>query len=278
MEHVYAPRMSSSPCVSLSGQVVRREYAGRRIETWQRHRHPDFELTWIEAGVLEFDFGRRRPALEATAGACIILPPDFEITPRTRAAVLHQVAIPPAAMEEASELLGHETQGPREPLVLGADDRLGQLVRLFMQETESGLPAGDPGVAALSNAVVYGLARAAVRRSRSGAVIHRRIRRALAAVANRYQERLSVDDLAAEAGMNRFSFLRSFRAAVGTSPYQYLTAFRLDRAAEQLRASEEASVLDIALACGFTDPSRFARAFRARYGRAPRHYRAGAAG
>lgn len=270
--------MSASQGMLLADRVVRREYGGHRVESGVRHRHPDFELTWIEAGHLEFDFGRGRPSLEAAAGACIILPPDFEITPRTRAVVLHQVSIPPAAIEEASAILGYKTEGPRKPLVLGADDRLGQLVRLFMQETESGLPAGDPGVASLSNAVVYGLARTAVRGPSSGAVLNPSIRRALAAVAGRYHERLSVDDLASEAGMNRFSFLRAFRASVGTSPYQYLTAFRLDRAAEQLRASADASVLDVALACGFTDPSRFAQAFRARYGRTPRHYRAGAMG
>jgi AraC-like DNA-binding protein len=134
-----------------------------------------------------------------------------------------------------------------------------------------------PIVASLSNAVVYSLARSADGVPARGAVIDRRIRRALAMMAVDYRERLTVDDLAAAAGMSRFAFLRAFRAQTGASPYQHLTGIRLEHAAERLRAPAAPSVMAVALDCGFTDPGRFARAFRARYGCTPRAYRAGAA-
>src|SRR5690349_6835405 len=71
--------MSANLSVSLAARVVRREQLGRRVETGPKHRHPEFELTWLETGHLEFDLGRSRPSLEAAAGACILLPPDFEL-------------------------------------------------------------------------------------------------------------------------------------------------------------------------------------------------------
>jgi AraC-like DNA-binding protein len=271
--------MSLSPAADLeleprAERVTRRACAGRSVESGPRHQHTDFELTWVEAGHLAFDLGRSRRPIEIAAGACVLLPPGFVVTPRTRSAVVHQVAIPASSVDEASALLGHRGQVSSEPHVLGADQRLAQLVRLFMQEAGSGLIASDPFAASLFDAVVHGIARETARLPAPNAALDRRIRRALAAMEAGYRERLSVDDLAAAAGMNRFSFLRAFHAQVGTSPYQHLTTVRLERAAEQLRASAAASVLDIALGCGFTDPGRFSRAFRARYGCTPRAYRA----
>ena len=272
--------MTPSPALDLeprADRVIRRASTGRGVESGPRHEHGDFELTWVEAGHLAFDLGRGRRAVEVAAGACVLLPPGTVVTPRTRGATLHQVAIHASAIDEASSTLGHRGSVSREPYVIGAGDRVGQIVRLFMQEVGSGLIQSDPFTASLFDAVVHGIARGPARPPTPGVTLDRRIRRALAAVAAGYRERLSVDDLAAAAGMSRFSFLRAFRAQVGASPYQHLTTFRLERAAEQLRASAAASVLEIALACGFTDPGRFARAFRAHHGCAPRAYRARAA-
>ncbi|WP_223637185.1 helix-turn-helix domain-containing protein [Corallococcus sp. EGB] len=135
------------------------------------------------------------------------------------------------------------------------------------------MPASDPGMGALVDSLLYGLVR-----GNSPEVVHRqrdaRIQRALERIAVDYADALRVEDLAKAAGMCRYSFLRAFRASMGESPYQYLQGYRLERAAEQLRGGKAASVLETALECGFTDPGRFARAFRARFGCVPREYRA----
>jgi AraC-like DNA-binding protein len=102
--------------------------------------------------------------------------------------------------------------------------------------------------------------------------IDARIRRALERVDESYGEALGVDELASEAGMSRSVFLRTFRAQVGDSPYRHLVRVRLDQAAHRLGGSHD-SILDIATACGFGDPGRFARMFRARHGCTPREFR-----
>ena len=209
--------MSISPATDLeprADRVTRRAYAGRAVESGPRREHGDFELTWVEAGHLAFDLGRSRRAIEIAAGACVLLPPGFVVTPRTRSVVLHQVAIPSSSVDEASAVLGHRGQVSSEPHVLGAEHRLAQIVRLFMQEAGSGLILSDPLTASLFDAVVHGIARGPVPLPATGITLDRRIRGALAAVEGGYRERLSVDDLAAAAGMNRFSFLRAFHAQV----------------------------------------------------------------
>ena len=84
----------------------------------------------------------------------------------------------------------------------------------------------------------------------------------------RYAEPLTVDDMARAAGMSRFHFSRALRAACNCSPYQLVVQTRLEAAAALLRAGR-ASSTQAALSVGFTDPSRFARAFRRAFGCAP---------
>jgi AraC family transcriptional regulator len=79
-------------------------------------------------------------------------------------------------------------------------------------------------------------------------------------------------DLAQEARLSPYHFLRTFQALTGATPHQYLLRTRLRRAATRV-ASERAKILDIALDSGFGDVSNFNRAFRAEFGASPRAYR-----
>jgi len=88
---------------------------------------------------------------------------------------------------------------------------------------------------------------------------------------------LRVADLAHRAGMSERSFHRAFRAALGTSPVDYLLAIRLRAAAEKLR-STNLRIGEIAQICGFNDSNYFSRAFRQAIGSSPRSFRAQAKG
>jgi AraC family transcriptional regulator len=83
---------------------------------------------------------------------------------------------------------------------------------------------------------------------------------------------LSLDELARRAGLSRFHFHRSFRAAVGETIRAYAHRLRLERAAYRLLVHRD-TILDIALDCGFTSHETFTRAFRRRFGTSPRRYR-----
>jgi AraC family transcriptional regulator len=82
----------------------------------------------------------------------------------------------------------------------------------------------------------------------------------------------TVRDLARDAGLSPYYFLRTFRGVTGVTPHQYVLRARLRQAGTRLRI-ERTKIVDIALDCGFEDISNFNRAFRAEFGVSPRAYR-----
>ncbi len=92
--------------------------------------------------------------------------------------------------------------------------------------------------------------------------------KALALMRGAPGEAWTVERLARELAMSPSSFARHFRAGAGTTPARALASARLEVARALLGRGER--VLDVALAAGFGSGSAFARAWRRRYGTAPR--------
>ncbi len=92
--------------------------------------------------------------------------------------------------------------------------------------------------------------------------------RAIALFCQAPGEAWPVARLARALAMSPSSFARHFRAGAGTTPARALTHVRLERARTML--TRGARVLDVALELGFGSGSAFARAWRRRYGAAPR--------
>ncbi|MEO0390206.1 MAG: helix-turn-helix transcriptional regulator [Pseudomonadota bacterium] len=84
---------------------------------------------------------------------------------------------------------------------------------------------------------------------------------------------LRLDDLAQAAGLSKFHFARAVKADFGMSPMQLLRTRRL-AAAQQLLATENTPITDIALRCGFADHSHLSSAFRDAFGTTPSRFRA----
>jgi AraC family transcriptional regulator len=83
---------------------------------------------------------------------------------------------------------------------------------------------------------------------------------------------LTLENMARDAGLSPYHFLRTFQDVTGLTPHQYVLRARLREAAMRL-LSEPRNILDIALDCGFGDVSNFNRAFRTEFGFSPRGYR-----
>lgn len=99
-----------------------------------------------------------------------------------------------------------------------------------------------------------------------------RVTRAVRLIERDAEGDLSLGDLAREARLSPYHFLRIFQQLTGVTPHQYVRRLRLRRAAARL-ASEQEKVLDIALDCGFGDVSNFNHAFRAEFGVNPRTWK-----
>ena len=83
---------------------------------------------------------------------------------------------------------------------------------------------------------------------------------------------LGVEKLASHLGISASYFTRSFRSSVGLTPHAYVMRRRLLRA-QELLASTERPLTDIALATGFADQSHFSRRFHEMTGVPPRIFR-----
>jgi transcriptional regulator GlxA family with amidase domain len=86
------------------------------------------------------------------------------------------------------------------------------------------------------------------------------------------KEDLDLDSLAAQAGMSKYHFLRTFHRIVGMAPYQYLLTARLRKVAVRLTTSADL-VVNIAFEEGFGDLSTFNRRFRQVFGAPPQKFR-----
>jgi AraC-like DNA-binding protein len=83
-------------------------------------------------------------------------------------------------------------------------------------------------------------------------------------------ERLTLDALAAVAGLSPFHFLREFKRAHAATPQQMLMALRLFDAKQRLARGEAPA--SVAFDAGLADQAHLTRAFARRYGVTPARY------
>ena len=89
-------------------------------------------------------------------------------------------------------------------------------------------------------------------------------------------ERLDLATLAARAGLSRFHLQRTFKAAVGLTPKQYLEAHRVGRLKKELRQAKD--VTEAVYEAGFGSSSRVYERADTRLGMTPKQYRQGGGG
>ncbi len=89
-------------------------------------------------------------------------------------------------------------------------------------------------------------------------------------LAEHYADVVTLDELAALAGLSPFHLLRTFSAAVGMPPHVYLTQVRVARSKALLAAG--LPIAEVAALTGFVDQSHFSRHFKRTVGVAPGQY------
>ena len=100
----------------------------------------------------------------------------------------------------------------------------------------------------------------------------RHYKRVLDFVAAHHGRTVTLEELAAEAGLSPSHFSRLFKQTIGRSPMQFVMAYRVDQAKRRL-AAPDVPLIDIALRCGFADQAHFTRVFKQATGTTPRAYR-----
>ncbi|MCH5295395.1 MAG: AraC family transcriptional regulator [Treponema sp.] len=91
-------------------------------------------------------------------------------------------------------------------------------------------------------------------------------------IRNNFSQDLTLQQMADIAGLSPKYFCRIFREMMEKSPIEYLNWFRINRACNMLRETED-KLPDIAYNCGFNDFSYFIKTFRRYKGMTPLKYR-----
>jgi AraC family carnitine catabolism transcriptional activator len=97
----------------------------------------------------------------------------------------------------------------------------------------------------------------------------RRVQQAIALLEPELEQPRSLDEVARETGMSERQLRRVFARELGVGPRHFQRQLRLEHA-HQLLVLGNVSVAEAAVAAGFRSRSAFSRAYRARFGHAPR--------
>ncbi|MDY2698334.1 MAG: AraC family transcriptional regulator [Suilimivivens sp.] len=98
------------------------------------------------------------------------------------------------------------------------------------------------------------------------------VRRAVEFIMSNYCNPIKITDVADYVCINRSYLYTLFKKAMGMSPQQFLTTFRITKAAELLQTTG-LPVESIALSCGYSDPLVFTKSFKLLKKMSPSSYR-----
>ncbi len=101
-----------------------------------------------------------------------------------------------------------------------------------------------------------------------------RINRVIDYIEQKIDRELSLKELSEVAGFSAFHFHRIFAALVGETLNSFIQRIRIEKAASMLVQNPKKTITEIALDCGFSGASTFARAFKEYYGISASQWRA----
>lgn len=100
-----------------------------------------------------------------------------------------------------------------------------------------------------------------------------KIKKAVAAMEERFSEPLCIGDIVAESGYQKAFFHQRFREETGTTPGKFIARLRMEKA-KDLLAITKIPVSSVGLLCGYEEHNYFSRVFRRYTGMTPYAFRA----
>jgi AraC-like DNA-binding protein len=131
-----------------------------------------------------------------------------------------------------------------------------------------GLAVEEPVLAAIAGLAPHLRSHASGRRRDHGE--HAAVRRARLHLIERWDQRVSLAELAAIAGLSRFELIRRFQQQNGLTPHAFQRDLRVEHARRMLSGGAAAAA--VAAACGFADQAHFSRVFKRLVGVPPGAY------
>lgn len=240
------------------------------------HMHRDFEISWIMDGEIHVTLGTHR--LDLKKGAVFLTNPYESHELRTSAPVpILSLQISPSFFSpyfQGIENLRFEQSllPPKESTMV--QDELDGLARLFWQQP----PFYELDCAMRLNRLFHSLFLCLPYMTHSDQELKRakrkgdRMRSLIDYINTHYAEKLLLTELAKRESLSLHYLSHLFRDSLGMPFQKHLSRVRCEHA-RQLLLSTDQTLLDIGIACGFSDPKYFNRDFCRQYGCSPKEYR-----
>jgi AraC-like DNA-binding protein len=242
------------------------------LEHMPTHAHATFQLTLYDGGPRRFRVGRQDRAGAPRTSIIIQAGEPHSSDPVGDPVLgLRTFYLPESFVIEVAASLwrGHGTVFFREPLIHDAP------TVAALKVAHGALDAREPAAEEKACTAIERLVRrcaAPIGPARSLAAADARVARIREMLADRAAENVTLEELAAAAGLSRFHLIRAFRRKYGVTPFAYQRNLRIERARAVLRTGRSIAVA--AAEAGFADQSHLGRSFRAVMGSTPGEYRA----
>ncbi len=209
----------------------------------------------------------RRRVFETPRHSMFLMPPSAAVRWRKRSPSRHlTIYLDPGSGDEEPDCAAHLQQcGPIFNVTLPDSTKL--IERLEGEVTAPG-PFAAEAVDSLARLLLIDFAS---RRGRSSGPLQMSTamtRRLEEYVDAHLTQRILVADLAGVVGLPAQSFAKAYLRYTGRSPYQFVLARRVERAADMLRRSP-ISLAEVAAACGFSSQQHMTHVLSDRLGKAP---------
>lgn len=101
---------------------------------------------------------------------------------------------------------------------------------------------------------------------------YKTMKKSIQYISNHFTENITLKDVAAHVNLNPTYFSSMFKESSGSSFKEYLNKVRVEES-KRLLANTDYSIIDIAVATGFSDQSYFSKTFKKYTGLSPKQYR-----
>lgn len=147
------------------------------------------------------------------------------------------------------------------------------IIKSFMAEYTDKLPGYEQQIKFLEERLTHLIIRNILKVKTSEQNISNRIEieKALEFIGGRFTEKVALEDIARHVNYSPSHFSRLFKKEVGKTVPDYINTLRLNAAKKKLESGIE-NITEVAYSCGFSSPSHFASAFKAKFKCTPSDY------
>ena len=247
------------------------------------HWHMDCELVMVENGVLPISVDNLR--FDLHAGEALLIPPGAVHGSERPTGTYHCVVFDlPTLFSPDSpnlEAIQHyfDATGSAPIHITAKDEHLRAFVQAIFRAAERpsrevALPAVCGNLLCLFSAMNEEIGKGRLPAAGFSHAQTDKVKAVILFIRKNYQKKLSLNELAADVGLNKEYLCRLFKSVIGKPPVRYLIEYRI-KCSEKILLSPTGTVTDAALASGFDDIGYYIRQFSEVHGITPLQFRRG---